>query len=592
MNFFGTGKTAFHTIVLSYKSDPGITIFVGVMTLIQAAIIPLIAASQRWVIDAATVGSSLYLISAVLIGACAYGLQLIGHRVSHNYRNDLSNRIHFRIEQDITEMTSRIPTILHLENSQYVNRIALLKRGTLALANTGWALVQSVSSTFSIILSIWLLASIDPLFATLAFSALLILPLSNRAKNFRRIALEESVETLRREAAIHDIYLDPIKSKEVWISGNGKRMNNVASELWSRVLKTEIRAMFRGAAYEIFGWVLFYFLFGAVLVKTAMDFQGGHFLAGDLVLLISLSGQLQRQLNESVQAMSQTVDGGLVAEHYQWLRDAAESSMFNTSPISVGSGSGIEFRNVSFKYPNSDRVILKAVNLTIPWGTSIGIVGINGAGKTTLVKLLCGLLHPTDGDILIDGEPLSKKNLDAWHSHCTGTFQDFLQLHSFLRESVGVGDLRSMNNDNKIIDAINMSCFDGFIDKFEYRLETQLGKTFEGVELSKGQWQRLAIARGLMRDDALIAVMDEPTASLDPLAENKVFQLFSKRTQSIKNNGGVVVLVSHRFSTVNMTDVILVLEDGGVAEIGSHEELMRKRGKYSSLYRLQAKAYA
>lgn len=592
MNFLDTGKAAFHTMALSYKSDPRVTIFVSLMTLIQTAIVPMVAISQRWVIDAAEIGASQSLVGAALIGACAYGLQLIGNRVSHNYRNDLSNRIHFRIEQDITEMTSRIPTIDHLENSFYVNKIALLKRGTLALANTGWAMVQAVSSTLSIVLSIWLLVSIDPLFSALALSALLILLLTNKAKSYRRKSSEKNIEDLRRESTIHDIYLDPIKSKEVWISGNGYYLSNVASEIWSNVIKTETRATFRGLAYEISGWLLFYSLFAGLLLNIAINSHNNHFLAGDFILLISLSGQLQRQLNESVQAISQTADGGLIAKHYQWLHDASENATTQNSPLPQEKVKGIEFRNVSFKYPNNDRMILKTVNLTIPWGTSIGVVGINGAGKTTLVKLLCGLLHPTEGEIFIDGEPLVSEVLKSWHSRCTGTFQDFLQLHSFLRESVGIGDLNSIGNDSKILNAINMSRLDDFTSNFEYGLESQLGKTFEGIELSKGQWQRVAIARGLMRDDALIAVMDEPTASLDPLAENEVFKLFAKRTQKIKNNKGIVVLVSHRFSTVNMTDVILVLENGMVIETGTHEELIKQDGKYSTLYRLQANAYA
>ncbi|WP_409161732.1 ATP-binding cassette domain-containing protein [Pectobacterium sp. B2J-2] len=435
------------------------------------------------------------------------------------------------------------------------------------------------------------MARVDPFFTSLPLMGFLILVFSNMAKRFRRNALENNVEILRREGSLHDIYLDPVKSKEIWISGNGKKMSNIASQLWTKALNIEAKAIFQGVLTEMTSWLVFYLLFGCVLVKLAIDYDADNFHPGDLVLLISLVGQLQRQLNEGVEAMSQVADGGLATTHYHWLRRLAENK--NEKIISLGKerNRGIEFKDVSFKYKNNNHDILKNINLHIPWGVSIGIVGVNGAGKTSLVKLLSGLQYPTVGDIYIDGNNLRDIDLDEWHSRCTCTFQDFVQLYSMLRESVGIGDLRRINDDEHIIKSINMTRLDTTSGDISHHLDTQLGETFNGVNLSYGQWQRVAIARGLMRDDAKIAILDEPTASLDPLTESKIFELFIKRTQKIKRNGGIVILVSHRFSATNLADIIFVLDNASIIEIGSHQELLSMNGKYASLFKLQSDAY-
>jgi ATP-binding cassette subfamily B protein len=279
------------------------------------------------------------------------------------------------------------------------------------------------------------------------------------------------------------------------------------------------------------------------------------------------------------------------ARRLVWLENYA-ASLTASADLSVPGHltKGIRFEHVSFAYPGTDRLVLKDVNLELPAGAVVAVVGENGAGKSTLVKLLARMYEPTAGRILVDGVELARMPAAEWRARLAGAFQDFFRFEFRARRSVGVGDVSRLDDETAVVAAVARAGADDVVVKLASGLETQLGPTWPGgVEVSFGQWQKLALARGFMRDRPLVLVLDEPTAALDAETEHALFERYAAAASD--NEGRLTILVSHRFSTVRMADLIVVLDGSCVAQVGSHAELMAKGGQYSELYGIQAAAY-
>jgi ATP-binding cassette subfamily B protein len=251
---------------------------------------------------------------------------------------------------------------------------------------------------------------------------------------------------------------------------------------------------------------------------------------------------------------------------------------------------GIRFDDVSFAYPGIEKLALEHVSIDLPADAVVAIVGENGAGKSTLVKLLAKMYEPTSGRILVDGIDLARIPADAWREELAGAFQDFFKFELRARQSVGVGDVPRIEDEPAVVAAVARAGADDVIAKLGHGLDTQLGPTWPGgVDVSFGQWQKIALARAFMRDRPLVLVLDEPTAALDSETEHALFERYSAAAHS--SEGRITILVSHRFSTVRMAELIVVLDGARVAEVGSHDELMQRGGQYAELYGIQAAAY-
>jgi len=282
------------------------------------------------------------------------------------------------------------------------------------------------------------------------------------------------------------------------------------------------------------------------------------------------------------------------ARRLAWLENyAASVAAGGDLPVPTGLSHGIRLDHVSFAYPGTSKLVLDDVSLTLPAGAVVAIVGENGAGKTTFVKLLAKMYEPSSGVILVDNTPLARLSAGEWRSRLAGAFQDFFRFEFRAKHTVGLGDVPRLEDEPAVLAAVGRAGSDDVVSRLASGLDTQLGPSWPcGVEISFGQWQKLALARGFMRDKPLLLVLDEPTAALDAETEHALFERYAAAAHGGNGSDGrITILVSHRFSTVRMADLILVFDAARLVEAGTHEELMARKGQYSELYGIQAAAY-
>jgi ATP-binding cassette subfamily B protein len=347
-----------------------------------------------------------------------------------------------------------------------------------------------------------------------------------------------------------------------------------------------VRAAIRGGLWEAAGWLAYAAGFVGAIIVLVLQAAHGRVSPGQVVMAASLIRRAQTQVSRSTGTADSLASAMRSARRLVWAERYLAPAPPAAGTVPETLGEGIRFEDVSFTYPGADEPVLHGVDLLLPAGATVAVVGDNGAGKTTLVKLLTGMYEPTGGRITIDGVDLATVDPGEWRRHLTAIFQDFMRPQMILRDAVG--DLPRRDDDPALKSALSRAG----ADALEIELSTLLGRYFPGGrELSGGQWQRVGLARGMMRPAPLLTVLDEPTAALDAPTEAAVFERFAGAAERSSAAGAVTVLVSHRFSTVRIADVIVVVEDGRITETGSHDNLLAAGGTYAQLFALQAKAY-
>jgi ATP-binding cassette subfamily B protein len=368
----------------------------------------------------------------------------------------------------------------------------------------------------------------------------------------------------------------PGPAKEIRVFGVQDKIRELRRQAWRTRHQRLARARWRTAWWQAGAQALFGLAYLAAIASVVHQ-------PATLLLVLAAGGRLAQYVANTLQTTYFFRVIWLdVARRLAWLEDyAAARRVAATQPPPDRLTTGIRLENVTFRYPGSTATVLDNVTVTLPAGSTVAVVGENGAGKSTLVKLLCRLHSPTSGRILVDGVDLAAIDPPQWRQRVTGSFQDFFPFEYTAAESIGVGDLP------RIDDPVALDAAVARAGGVPVPLPTQLGVTWEnGVDLSHGQWQRVALARGFMRDEPLLLVLDEPTSALDAAAEDALFDRYARA-----ESAGVTVLVSHRLATVRMADLILVLDGSELVEHGSHAELMAADGRYARLYRIQARAY-
>ncbi|MEJ7679912.1 MAG: ABC transporter ATP-binding protein [Segetibacter sp.] len=362
------------------------------------------------------------------------------------------------------------------------------------------------------------------------------------------------------------------------------RFRTLSDKFFADNRRLAIRRFAWGTVFAILGSAGYYSAYVFIIIRAV----NGKISIGDLTFLAGSFRQL-RSLLEGILIRFTSVSQGAV-----YLQDFFE--FFQIKPKIIVSPAplpfpdpilqGFTFENVGFKYSNADHWANRHLNFTLRPGEKIALVGENGAGKTTLVKLLVRLYDPAEGRILLDGKDLREYDLTQLRMKTGIIFQDYLRYQMNVSQNISVGNIKESVNENLIVSSAKQSLAHTLIEKLPGKYEQALGRRFNnGVELSGGEWQKIALARAYMKDAQLL-ILDEPTAALDARAEYEVFQRFADLTK-----GKSAVLISHRFSTVRMADRILVLDKGQLIEEGSHEELLSKQGRYAELFHLQAMGY-
>ena len=345
-----------------------------------------------------------------------------------------------------------------------------------------------------------------------------------------------------------------------------------------------LKRSFWGTLFAILGSLGYYGAYVFIISKTI----AGKLSIGDLTFLAGSFRQL-RSLLEGILSRFTTVSQGAIylKDFFDFFDIKPKIKLSpNARPFPKPIQTGFTFEDVGFRYVNSEKWANRHLNFTLKAGEKLALVGENGAGKTTLVKLLARLYDPTEGRILLDGYDLREYDLAELRRQVGVIFQDYIRYQMTVSQNIAVGNITEKENKELIINAAKQSLADALVQKLPDKYEQALGKRFnQGVELSGGEWQKIALARAYMKDAQLL-ILDEPTSALDARAEYEVFQRFTELTK-----GKTAVLISHRFSTVRMADRILVLEKGQLLEAGNHEELLQKNGRYAELFHLQAKGY-
>lgn len=588
---------------LVWRSSRPLTVALALLTLLVSAVPPSIAWAGKQIVDAVVsrsregtmkwVGIELGLV--VLQASLTRGLGLV--------RSILGSRLGTDVNVAILDRATKLE-LRHFEDPEFYDRLSRARREAssrpMSLVTESFALAQNLLTLagyaalllqFSgwVVLAL-MLATVPATIAEMRFSKATF-----RLRNWRS-------PDSRRLIYLEYVLANDEHAKEVKLFGLGPmflaRYKELAERFHAEDSKLAVRRSIVTTSLSLLATGAFYASYGAMALLAA----AGKLTLGNMTMYVLAfrSGQSAFQSilsgigsiyehNLYMSNLFAYLDGTVAAE------DEAVDALAKASSVAALDANveekGVRFENVSFRYPGQakdDKWVLRNVDLFIPRGQSVALVGQNGAGKTTLVKLVTRLYEPTEGRVLLDGRDLRTWDRAALLARFGVVFQDFNQYQLKVRENVGVGSVEHLDEVPRIERAVEQGGAHALVSGLATGLETPLGRWFQdGVELSGGQWQKVALARGFMREQADILVLDEPTAALDAEAEHAVFERFKELSK-----GKTTLIISHRFPTVRMADRILVLQSGGIAEDGTHEVLVAADRTYAQLYAMQAAGYA
>jgi ATP-binding cassette subfamily B protein len=578
---------------LGYQNEPGLMLSAFLLALLAALPDALLALWLKLLGEGLLGGDSrIVRIAAIALGvsaAATWLLQTVSTRIQRRFRD----KVTIALESHVARLQASIVTIAHQERPEYLDRLSVLRNQIFVLDHMYMSVFSTCGWILRLGVTIALLVSIHPALALLAVFALPTVLTSAWRPAVERVAQERAAPASRLARFYFQLATTAPPGKEVRVTRIGGRVAGERRASWERWYGLVAAARWSSAAWHALAWAVFG---GAYVGAVVFVSSGLRASAGDVLLVLAAGARLSAYIGATVGEIGFLrgiwMDG---SRRLAWLEDYA-ASLFAHADLSVPAKlrEGIRFDHVSFAYPGTDRLVLEEVTLELPAGAVIAIVGENGAGKTTLVKLLAKLYEPTSGTISVDGQPLARLRADDWRERLAGAFQDFFRFELPARQSIGVGDIPRVDDEPAVVRAVGRAGAEDVVARWPAGLDTQLGPTWPGgVDVSFGQWQKLALARGFMRDHPLLLVLDEPTAALDAETEHALFERYAAAAHQngTSADGRITILVSHRFSTVRMADLIVVLDGARLVEVGTHEDLMARGGQYSELYGIQAAAY-
>ena len=576
-----------------FAAEPALLVIAFVLSLLAAVPDALMALWLKFMADGllekqptlVAVAAGGLALSAVL----TWALRVVSDRTQRRFRD----RVTIALESHVAELQASVATVEHHERPDYLDRLAILRDQVFVLDHMYMSIFSTCGWILRLAVTIALLLAIHPLLALLAAFALPTVVTSSWRPAVERAAEEAGAQAQRLARHLFDVATTAAPGKEARIAGIGARLIRDRRAAWEHWYRRVARARWASAAWHTAGWAVFGAGFvGAVVFVT----YGAGASPGDVVLVLVAGSRLSAYIGATVGEIGFLrgiwMDG---SRRLAWLEDYAAAKIERADrPVPDAIEQGIALRGVSFAYPGTERLVLKDIDLDLPAGAVVALVGENGAGKTTLVKLLGKMYEPLAGRILVDGEDLGRLPAADWRQRLAGAFQDFFRFELYARQTVGLGDVSRLEERPAVAAAVGRAGAEDVVATLTEGLDTQLGPTWpNGVEVSFGQWQKLSLARGFMRDEPLLLVLDEPTAALDAPTEHALFERYAHAAKRGDEppNGRITLLVSHRFSTVRMADLIVVMDGARVVEVGSHEELMAAKGQYAQLYEIQAAAY-
>jgi ATP-binding cassette, subfamily B, bacterial len=559
---------------------------------------------------------------AAVLASVALVAQLMLPHFCHLDLSRVSDAQEMRLRGELMDLVNGPPRIDHLDSSDVADTVALVRDSLFATAKSLDGVLQLAGLLLQMIITIVLLVMVSPLFALLPLCAVVPVLAERTAQAVVEDARERTAGRFRLASHLLELATATGSVRELRLFGAEDEILRRQRGAWDEVTTVMWRAQFRAAVYRALGQGFFALGYAGAIAAELYSALHGHGSAGSLVLVSTLAVQVSLQVSGILGVLSLLQVAGRTTDRIGVLRAvAADAGLTDPAPPgdstrtgecggngneAVGGGAatdravaparlarGITLDDVSFCYPGADRPVLSHVSLHIPAGAVLALVGENGAGKSTLVKLLCGLYRPTRGRILVDGQDLAGLAPEEWRARVATLFQDFQRIELTLGESIGHGDIDRIDDAGAIGTAADKARAGRVLAAVPGGLDGYVGHSYDdGTDLSGGQWQTVGLARALMRRHPLLLILDEPAAALDACAEHDLFERYaSSAGQAGREDGGVTVLISHRFSTVGMADLIAVLDHGRLTEYGTHRDLMDGGGLYAELFTLQARAY-
>jgi ATP-binding cassette, subfamily B, bacterial len=576
---------------LGYTHEPRLAVVVVALTLLQAVPDALFALWLSLMADALLAGNATMLFATLAaIAASAtltWLLRVVATRMTRRFRD----RVTIALETHVATLQASVSGLELQERQDYLDRLAVLRNQVFVLDHMYMSLLETIGWIVRVIITIVLLTSIDPLLVLLAVFALPTVLSAAWRPGVERQVEERFAQHNRLAEHLFATATSAAAAKEVRVTGIGDDLADRRRAEWQRWFAPVARARWGTAISHSVAWAIFGLGYVGAVVFVVVGLDAA---VGSVLLILAAGARLSAYVGGTIGEIGFLrgiwLDG---SRRLVWLENyttALSADVDITVPERLVDG--IKFERVSFAYPGASRLALQDITLHLPAGAVVAVVGENGAGKSTLVKLLAKMYEPSSGEILIDGQPLRRMAATEWRDRLTGAFQDFFRFEFSAQHSVGLGDLPRLDNEPAVADAVRKAGAGDVVERLPEGLHSQLGPTWPGgQELSFGQWQKFALSRGYMRVAPLLMVLDEPTAALDAETEHELFERYADAARRDESPGSITILVSHRFSTVRMADLIVVLDGSRLAEVGSHDELMRRNGPYADLYRIQAAAY-